>query len=77
MIKLSKRSTIYFDPQVHKILKYKAIESSRSVSEIVHDAILHELAEDKEDLEAFSKRAHEPTVSFEALLKELKLDGKI
>jgi len=32
------------------------------------------LAEDVEDLTAFEERMHEPLVSYEALLKELKAD---
>ena len=77
MIKFSKRATIYFDPKLHKILKLKAVETSRSVSELVDEAIRHELAEDQGDLAAFEERAHEPTISYEAMLKELKADGKI
>ena len=72
MIKLSKRATIYLDPKIHKILKVKAVETSRSISEIVNEAILHELAEDREDFQAFVKRASEPTISYEVLLKELR-----
>ncbi|MDU9049280.1 MAG: hypothetical protein Q3M30_10535 [Candidatus Electrothrix sp. Rat3] len=74
---LTKRSTIYFDPALHNILKIKAVESSRSISELVNEAILHEFSEDAEDLEDFKKRASEPSISFEDLLKELKADGKI
>ncbi|MCI5218299.1 MAG: CopG family transcriptional regulator [Candidatus Electrothrix sp. LOE2] len=74
---LTKRSTIYFDPALHNILKIKAVESSRSISELVNEAILHEFSEDAEDLEDFKKRASEPSMSFEDLLKELKADGKI
>ncbi|MCI5138120.1 MAG: CopG family transcriptional regulator [Candidatus Electrothrix sp. AR1] len=74
---LTKRSTIYFDPAIHNILKIKALESSRSISELVNEAILHEFSEDAEDLEYFRKRASEPSISFEDLLKGLKADGKI
>ena len=74
---LTKRSTIYFDPAVHNILKVKSLESSRSISELVNEAILHEFSEDAEDLEDFKKRASEPSISFEDLLKGLKADGKI
>jgi hypothetical protein len=35
------------------------------------------LAEDVEDLAAFAERVHEPLVSYEDLLKELKADGRI
>ncbi|MBI4846144.1 MAG: CopG family transcriptional regulator [Candidatus Omnitrophica bacterium] len=74
---LTKRSTIYFDPAIHRVLKLMAIETDKSISDIVNEAIRHELAEDQEDLAVFSKRAKEPTVSYEVLLRKLKADGKI
>ena len=77
MPNLTKRSTIYFDPSIHNILRVKALESSRSISAIVNEAILHEFSEDAEDLEAFEKRVHESSISFEDLVKGLKADGKI
>ena len=77
MSTLNKRATIYFDPKIHNVLKIKAAVTSRSLSEIVDDAIRHELAEDEEDLRAFEERAGEPSVSFEKVLKDLKADGKI
>ncbi len=77
MSTLTKRSTVYFDPSIHKILKVKALESSRTISDLVNEAVLHELSEDAEDLEAFKLRASEPSISFEDLVKGLKADGKI
>lgn len=74
---LTKRSTVYFDPAIHKVLKMKAIETEQSISDIVNEAIRHELAEDRDDLAAFAQRAKEPTLSYESLLKKLKADGKI
>lgn len=43
----------------------------------VWEQIFSALAEDAEDLAAFSERVHEPLVSYEDLLKELKADGKV
>ncbi len=77
MTTLNKRATIYFDPEIHKVLKIKAAETSRSISEIVDDAIRLELAEDEDDLRAFKERAHEPSISFEKVLANLKKNGKI
>ncbi len=71
----SKRATIYLDPDLHKALKLKAVETSRSVSDLVNDAIRESLAEDAEDLEAFAERVAEPLVSYEAMVKRLKRDG--
>ena len=77
MSTLSKRATVYLDPALHKALRIKAIETSQSMSEIINDAVKQSLAEDREDLAAFEERAHEPLVSFEDALKELKRNGKI
>ena len=77
MATLTKRATIYFEPTIHRALKIKAAETEHSISEIINEALRRELAEDQEDLAAFSKRAKEPTISYEELLKKLKADGKI
>ena len=74
---MTKRVTIYFDPMIHRILRLKAVETERSISDIVNDALRAELAIDQEDLAAFEDRAHDPAISYEALLKKLKADGKI
>jgi len=74
---LSKRTTVYLDPDLHKALRLKSIETSRSVSDVVNDAVREALAEDADDLAAFEERKGEPLISFEELLKELKRHGKI
>ena len=73
----TKRATIYLDPTLHKALRIKAAETSRSMSEIVNEAVKQALTEDAEDLDAFEVRANEPLVSFENMLKDLKKDGRI
>lgn len=72
-----KRSTIYFEEDIHRALKVKAAEVSTSVSDLVNSAIRESLQEDLEDLEAFRERESEPTIDFEQFLKRLKADGKL
>jgi hypothetical protein len=72
-----KRSTIYFRPGLHRALRIKAAETSRSLSDLVNDAVQSALREDQEDLSAFDERAHEPILTYEQLLKDLKAHGKI
>ena len=74
---LTKRATVYFDPAMHRALQHKALDTSRSLSDIVNDAVRTTLAEDAEDLAAFEERINEPLVSYEAVLKELKADGRL
>jgi hypothetical protein len=73
----TKRATIYFDPDLHKALRLKAVETSRSVSELVNEAVKEALAEDAEDLAAFDERAGEPLISYDEVVKRLKKDGRI
>ena len=77
MVTLAKRSTIYFDPIIHKALKIKSLETSRSVSEIVNTALREALAEDAEDIESFEERAGEKLISYAEMVKRLKKDGRI
>jgi len=74
---LAKRATVYFDPAMHNALRHKALETSRSLSELVNEAVRLALAEDSEDLAVFAERVSEPLVTYEALLQELKADGRI
>jgi hypothetical protein len=77
MSTLTKRATVYLDPVLHKALRLQSIETSRSVSELINDAIRDELAEDARDLATFDERAKEPTVEFEDFVKGLKRAGTI
>jgi len=77
MSNLSKRSTIYFEPDIHQALKLKSASSQLSVSELVDEAVRLLMSEDQEDLAAFSDRADEKEISYEALLNDLKKHGKI
>jgi len=73
----AKRATVYFDPNIHKALKLKSIETSKSISELVNEAVKNALAEDTEDIIAFEKRVDEPLISFSDMIKRLKKDGRI
>jgi len=72
-----KRATIYFDPDIHKALRFKSAEMERSISDLVNEAVRLRLTEDAEDLASFEERASEPNLPFEDVLKELKRRAKI
>ena len=76
-MKVQKRATVYFDPEIHRVLRLKAAETERSISDLVGEAVRLSLAEDAEDLAAFEERAQEPDLPFEAVVRDLKLNGKI
>ena len=77
MSELSKRSTVYFEAEIHQALRLKAATTHQSVSEVVNEAVRVALSEDEEDLNAFSQRADEGILSYEELLGDLKAHGKI
>ncbi|NVK30322.1 MAG: CopG family transcriptional regulator [Gammaproteobacteria bacterium] len=77
MAELSKRSTVYFEPELHHALRLKAANSHQSVSELVNEAVRIALREDQEDLSAFEEREDEPSLSYEELLSDLKSHGKL
>ena len=73
----SRRTTIYMDPDLHKALRLKAAALSRTVSDLVGEAVRISLAEDAEDIAAFEDRVKEPLVSYDEMVKRLKKDGRI
>ena len=73
----AKRSTIYLDAALHRVLRIKAAETDRSISELVNEAVKQSLSEDAEDLAAFKDRARERAVSFEKVLREMRRRGKL
>jgi hypothetical protein len=77
MSTLSKRSTVYFDPEIHQALKMKAASADISLSELIDEAVRLLMLEDQEDLESIADRVSEPVVSYESLLHGLKKHGKI
>jgi hypothetical protein len=72
-----KRSTIYFDPDLHRALRLKAAAMDRSISDVVNEAVRQTLSEDAADLEVFEKRRREPTLDFEEVVLRLRRSGKL
>lgn len=77
MSTLTRRVTVYLDPVLHRALRLQSIETSRSVSDLINDAVRDELTQDASDLAAFDERKKEGTVEFEDFVKGLKRDGTI
>lgn len=75
MSTLTKRATVYLDPALHRALRLQSVETSRSVSDLINDAVRDELAEDASDLAWFDQRKNEPVVEFETFVKGLKNEG--
>ena len=75
MSQLFQRSTVYFDPQMHKALRLKAAQENRSISDIVNEAVALLASEDAEDIADFDSRKNEPTVDYANFVASLKNDG--
>ncbi|MCX7774329.1 MAG: CopG family transcriptional regulator [Clostridia bacterium] len=73
----AKRATVYLDPELHKALRLKAVETSCSVSELVNNAVKEALKEDLKDIAAFEERAGEPMIAYDEMVKRLRRDGRI
>jgi hypothetical protein len=69
------RIAVNLELEVYRALKLKAATTDRSVSDLVNAAVLESLREDALDLEAFDRRAKEPSRPFEKVLEDLKRDG--
>jgi Antitoxin-like ribbon-helix-helix len=74
---MSRRATVYFEPEIHRALRLKAAETERSLSDLVNDAVRRALAEDADDLAAYADRVSEPEIPFERLVGDLRRRGKI
>jgi len=76
-MKDSKRTTIYFDPQIHRALSRKAAQSDRSISHVVNEAVRIALDEDAEDLKAIRERTFKKNLDFADVVKSLRRRGKL
>lgn len=72
-----KRTTVYFEPAIHRALRLKSLETERSVSELVNESVKIALGEDAEDMAALEARASEESLSFEQVVKDMKRRGQI
>ncbi|UCG42444.1 MAG: CopG family transcriptional regulator [candidate division WOR-3 bacterium] len=72
-----RRSTVYFDPEVHRALRLKSAETDRTISELVNEAVRLGLREDAEDLAAFAERAKEPGIRFADAVRDMKRRGRL
>lgn len=74
---MSVRTTITFNEETLKLLKFKALETSESLSSLVNAIIIDAFREDASDLKVFDERKNEETISYELLLKKLRKNGKL
>ena len=77
MSKLTKKTIICFERHMLEYLRDKAAEESRSISDIIHEALGLLASEDAEDVADFDARIGEPNVGYNEFVQSLKADGII
>jgi hypothetical protein len=70
MSNLSERTTIYLNPYVKKLLQLKALQESRSVSQLVNERFSEALKE-FEDLKTLEKKRGESLIEWDSIKAEL------
>jgi hypothetical protein len=73
----ARRSTVYFDPAVHRALRLHSAASDRNLSEVVNEMVRRALKEDMADLAIARKRRKEPKHPLESVVKEMPRRGKL
>ena len=73
----TKRVTIYFDSEVHRALRMRAAACTRSISDMVNEAVRITLAEDADDLRDADQRQDEPSSGFEEFVTSLRNSGRL
>ena len=58
-------------------LRDKAAEESRSISDIIHEAVSLLASEDAEDIADYDARIGEPNIGYAEFVQSLKADGII
>ena len=72
-----KKTTICFEPETLEFPRSKAAEESRSISDIIHEAVTLLASEDAEDIADFDARIGQPNVGYDEFVLSLKADGII
>lgn len=74
---MKKRTTVYLDDKLIKLLKIRSIKSEQSVSEYIGQVVYQDLSQEQKDLKDIEKIMDEPTMSFETLLKKLNVKNDL
>ena len=72
-----KKTGIYPEPQMLEHLHAKAAGDSRSISDVILEAVSLLASEDAEDIAGFDARIDEPNIGYDEFVQSLKADGII
>ena len=68
------RATVYLDPDLHRELWLKAVETSTSVSALINNAVREAIAEGSEDFIAFEGKVGEPLIIYYERVRRLMVN---
>lgn len=74
---IKKRTTIYLEDNLTKILKIRAIKANQSVSDYISQILKQDLLEEQNDLADIQKILKEHAIAFEEMLKILKIEKDV
>ena len=74
---MNRRTSVYFEEELHQALRLKAAVVGGSISDLVNEAVKQSLGEDAEDFAALKARASEPSMRFESVVADLQARGKL
>lgn len=75
MRKEAQRTTITFEPEVHRALRIRAAETSRSMSDLVNQAVSFSLAGEEEHPAGCYEGKSEAQISVDKMVAQFKKDG--
>jgi len=74
---IKKRTTVYLEEKLVELLKYHSIRTGQSTSEYINRIIKQDLLQDQGDLKDIKKILKEPTITFDKMLKQLKIEDEV
>ena len=74
---IKKRTTVYIDAKLVKLLKLRSIRAEQSTSEYINKVLYQDLLEEQEDLKDIDKILNEPTIPFDEVLEKLNIKDEV
>ena len=74
---IKKRTTIYIEEKLAKLLKLRSIKAEQSTSDYINKVLYQDLLEEQEDLKSIEKILKEPTLSLDEVLDKLDIRNEV
>jgi len=74
---IKKRTTIYIEEKLAKLLKLRAIKAEQSTSDYINKVLYQDLLEEQKDLKDIEKILNEPTLGFDEVLDKLDIKDEV